>query len=198
MDSGQGWRNISCQDKLETCYEELFDCSNRYNRDKQIQLRLDAPMPWIGMYIAAASAICTLAMAADVIRGFRSKKLWLPCKYFSLNATSLTLLTVTMKLTVDLTGSMPGTNDQIASVGSLVFMSAAVANFMTSVASMESKEILLNLTALGILVITIAVNVCIRNVQSVALTENGVVLGEEIAAICLMLVLVMCCVFLRW
>ncbi|XP_042042579.1 uncharacterized protein LOC121787803 [Salvia splendens] len=189
MDSDQGWRNSNCHDQLQTCYGELYDCSNDY--DAMIQRNLDAPMPWIGMYIAAASAICALAMAADVIRGFRSRKLWLPCKYFSLNATSLTLLTVTMKLTVDLTSSMMGTNDKIASVGSLVLMSTAVGNFMTSVASMEKKEILLNLTALAILVITIAVNVCIHNVQTFDVLDGNVVLAEEVAAIGFMLVLVM-------
>ncbi|KAL1568223.1 hypothetical protein AAHA92_03618 [Salvia divinorum] len=76
MDSDQGWINSNCEDQLQTCYGKLYDCSNDY--DAKIQRNLDAPMPWIGMYIAAASAICSLAMAADVIRGFRSKKLWLP------------------------------------------------------------------------------------------------------------------------
>ncbi|XP_047942855.1 uncharacterized protein LOC125189642 [Salvia hispanica] len=189
MDSDQGWRNSNCEDQLQTCYIKLNDCNNDY--DAMIERNLDAPMPWIGMYIAAASAICSLAMAADVIRGFRSQKLWLPCNYFSLNATSLTLLTVTMKLTVDLTSSMMGTNDKIASVGSLVLMSTAVGNFMTSVASMESKEILLNLTALAILVITISVNVCIHNVQTFDVLDGNVVLAEEVAAIGFMLVLVM-------
>lgn len=157
----------------------------------EIQHSLDAPMPWIGMYIAAASAICSLAMAADVIRGFRSKKVWLPCRYFSLNATSLTLLAVTMKLTVDLTSSMMGTNDKIASVGSLVLMSTAVGNFMTSVASMESKEILLNVTALGILVITIAVNVCIHNVQASEFLDGIVVLAAATA--CMLVLVVLLC-----
>ena len=179
----------ACIDQLQTCNEKLYDCSNDY--EVEIQHNLDAPMPWIGMYIAAASAICSLAMAADVIRGFRSKKLWLPCKYFSLNATSLTLLAVTMKLTVDLTSSMMGTNDKIASVGSLVLMSTAVGNFMTSVASMEGKEILLNLTALGILVITIAVNVCIHNVQTSEFLDGIVVLAEEVASVGFTLVLVL-------
>ncbi|KAG8378776.1 hypothetical protein BUALT_Bualt07G0020200 [Buddleja alternifolia] len=90
-----------------------------------IQEKLDAPMPWIGMYIAAASAICTLAM-----------------------------------LTLDLTGIMRGRDDNIMKVSSLVLMSSAMCNSMTSLASMDSKEIFSNLTALAILVITFAVNVC--------------------------------------
>ncbi|KAG8378843.1 hypothetical protein BUALT_Bualt07G0026900 [Buddleja alternifolia] len=118
-------------------------------------------MPWIGMYIAAASAVCSLAMAADAFNGFRSKKLWFPCKYFALNATSLTLLAVTMKFTVDLTTKMVG----LAKFSSLVLMSTAMSNSMTSLASMDNNELLLNLTALTILVFTIAGNVCIYYIQ---------------------------------
>lgn len=71
-----------------------------------VEKQLDAPMPWIGMYVAAASFVCTLGMAADVFRGFRSKKYWFPNKFLSLNATSLTLLAVAMKLPLDLTTRM--------------------------------------------------------------------------------------------
>ncbi|XP_042039576.1 uncharacterized protein LOC121785255 [Salvia splendens] len=45
---------------------------------KRVQASLDSTMPWIGTYIAPASAVCTLAMAADAFIGFRSKKYWLP------------------------------------------------------------------------------------------------------------------------
>ncbi|XP_047942876.1 uncharacterized protein LOC125189664 [Salvia hispanica] len=131
----------------------------------QVQASLDSTMPWIGMYIAAASAICTLAMAADAFNGFRSKKYWLPCKYFTLNAFSLTLLAVAMKLPVDLTNLEKTVNDNLARISSLVLMSTAMSNLMTSLGAMESNEILLNMAALGILVITIAGNICIHLVQ---------------------------------
>ncbi|GFP97463.1 hypothetical protein PHJA_001890400 [Phtheirospermum japonicum] len=119
-------------------------------------------MPWIGMYIAAASAACLIAMAADAFNGFRKKRLWLPCKYFPLNAFSLIVLGVAMKLPVDLTSKMVGVNDRLVRISSLALMSTAMANFMVSLGSMEDNEIMLNLAALGILVITIVVNVCIR------------------------------------
>ncbi|XP_042038620.1 uncharacterized protein LOC121784530 isoform X2 [Salvia splendens] len=44
-----------------------------------VQSSLDSIMPWIGMYIAAASAVCALAMAADAFIAFRGRKYWLPC-----------------------------------------------------------------------------------------------------------------------
>ncbi|KAG8378777.1 hypothetical protein BUALT_Bualt07G0020300 [Buddleja alternifolia] len=160
-----------------------------------IQEKLDAPMQWIGMYIAAASAICTLAMVADLINGIRSKRLWFPCKYFTLNATYLTLLAVSMKFIADLTGIMRGREDNVAKVSSLVLMSSAMCNSMTSLASMDSNQIVSNLTALSILVITIVVNVCIHNFETSDGFYGRAVLAEEIVAIVFMLLLlvILCC-----
>ncbi|KAL0341510.1 UNVERIFIED_CONTAM: hypothetical protein Scaly_1813600 [Sesamum calycinum] len=122
-------------------------------------------MPFIGLYIAAASAICTLGITADVINGFRSKKLWFPCKYFSLNATSLTILGVAMKLPLDLNTLLVYQSDGLARFSSLVFMSTAMASFMSSLGCMEDGEILMNVVALGILVVTILGNVWIQVFQ---------------------------------
>ncbi|KAG8378840.1 hypothetical protein BUALT_Bualt07G0026600 [Buddleja alternifolia] len=84
--------------------------------DIDVEQLLERPMHCIGMYVAAASLVCTLAMAADTFNGFRSKKYWFPSKYFSLNATSLTLLAVVMKLPVDLTTRMYTATDRLAKV----------------------------------------------------------------------------------
>ncbi|KAK4381476.1 hypothetical protein Sango_2964400 [Sesamum angolense] len=126
--------------------------------DSDLQNKLDEVMPWIGLYIAAASAICTLAIAADVFNGFRATKLWFPCKYFSLNATYLSILGVAMKLPVDLNALLLYDTDGLARTSSLFFMSKAMANFMLSLGCMQDKDILMNVVALGILVITIVVN----------------------------------------
>ncbi|KAK4381477.1 hypothetical protein Sango_2964500 [Sesamum angolense] len=133
--------------------------------DIYLQEKLDQVMPFIGLYIAAASAICTLAITADVINGFRSKKLWFPCKYFSLNATSLTILGVAMKLPLDLNTLLVYQSDGLARFSSLVFMSTAMASFMSSLGCMEDGEILMNVVALGILVVTILGNVWIQVFQ---------------------------------
>ncbi|KAL0456933.1 UNVERIFIED_CONTAM: hypothetical protein Slati_1032500 [Sesamum latifolium] len=119
--------------------------------DEYVQTRLNAPMPWIGVYVAAASVACSLAMAADVVYGFRCKKLWFPCKFFSLNATSLTLLAVALKLPVDLTTNMWAVTDRLAKLSSLAFMSTATANFVTSLGSMSDQDIIMSVTALSIL-----------------------------------------------
>ncbi|CAI9766556.1 unnamed protein product [Fraxinus pennsylvanica] len=145
-----------------------------------LQAKLESPMPWIGMYIAAASVVCSLAMAADAFHGFRSKMLWFPCKYFSFNAMSLTLLAVALKLPVDLTSDTSGMHEILARVSSLVFMSTAMANFMTSLGSMDDNEMLLNLAALGIMIITVIVNVCIHYKQISHYV--GFSIGEEIVA----------------
>ncbi|KAI3677245.1 hypothetical protein L1987_86868 [Smallanthus sonchifolius] len=59
-------------------------------------------MPWVGLYVGIASLICTLAMAADAIRAIWQWKLWFPNKFFTLNASTITLIAIAMKLPVDL------------------------------------------------------------------------------------------------
>ncbi|KAI3728512.1 hypothetical protein L6452_17149 [Arctium lappa] len=81
------------------------------------------PMLWIGIYIAVASFFCILLMAADLFHGFRNRKLWFPSKYFTLNAASITVITIAMKLPVDLSSPMPGYIDELAKAGSMTFMS---------------------------------------------------------------------------
>ncbi|KAK4437249.1 hypothetical protein Salat_0058800 [Sesamum alatum] len=103
---------MNCGEKLMDLYNcnctlscfQVFGCGDICNADYDnvVEVQLDSPMPWIGMYIAAASALCSVAMILDAFNGFRSKKFWLPSKYFSLNAFSLTVLAVAMKLPVDL------------------------------------------------------------------------------------------------
>ncbi|XP_021648101.2 uncharacterized protein LOC110640879 isoform X2 [Hevea brasiliensis] len=80
--------------------------------------KFSEPLPWIGIYIAVASLACAIVMAADLIHGFRYRKLWFPSKYYSLNATSLTLITVAIKFAVDLNTPMPRRIDQLAKLSS--------------------------------------------------------------------------------
>ncbi|XP_057808819.1 uncharacterized protein LOC131023289 [Salvia miltiorrhiza] len=152
-----------------------------------IERKLEAPMPWIGMYVAVASLICALAMAADTIHGFRGKKHWFPSKIFSLNATSLTLLAVAMKLPVDLTTRMYAATDRLAKICSLAFMSTAMANFMTSLGSMDDRDILMNVTALAILVVTVVVNFCVQVIQMRQFLAGRKMFAEEITAAAFML-----------
>ncbi|CAI9289910.1 unnamed protein product [Lactuca saligna] len=115
------------------------------------QNQYSKPMPWIGMYIALASLICILAMVADLLHGLRNRKLWFPCKYFTLNAASLTVIAVAIKLPMDLTNLTPGYIDQGAKLGSLGFMCTMMANLLPSLATMDSKELCSNMIALAIL-----------------------------------------------
>ncbi|KAD3641923.1 hypothetical protein E3N88_31147 [Mikania micrantha] len=119
------------------------------------------PMVWIGIYIAIASLFCILAMAADLWHGLRHKKLWFPCKYFTLNAASITVIAVTMKLPVDLTSGGSGP-DQATKLGSLGFLCTMMANLMPSLASMDNRTLVANVAGLCVLVITIIANICIQ------------------------------------
>lgn len=120
------------------------------------------PMLWIGIYIAVASLFCTLLMAADLFHGFRNRKLWFPSKYFTLNAASITVITIAMKLPVDLSSRMPGYVDEFAKMGSMAFMCTMIANLMPSLASMDNRELFANVAGMVILVITNVVNILIQ------------------------------------
>ncbi|KAH7514157.1 hypothetical protein FEM48_Zijuj11G0058900 [Ziziphus jujuba var. spinosa] len=124
--------------------------------------KFSEPMPWIGIYVAAACLACLIAMAADVIHGFRHRKFWFPCKFFSINATSLTLIGVAIKLSVDLNTPMPRRQDQLAKLSSAVFICTVMGNSMPSFGIMENEEICMNIMALAILVITVIVNICMQ------------------------------------
>ncbi|KAK9277762.1 hypothetical protein L1049_007309 [Liquidambar formosana] len=134
-------------------------CSISGNLDDS---KFSKPMPWIGIYVAAASVVCSIAMAADAYKGLRYRKFWFPSKYFSLNATTLTLIAVAVKMSVDLNTAMPSRQDQLAKLSSAVLICTVMGNSMPSIGTMENNDIFMNIMALGILVITLVVNICIQ------------------------------------
>lgn len=101
-----------------------------------------------------------------------------------------------MKLPVDLTSDMKGVDDKLTRVSSLVLMSIAMSNLMMSMGSMKDNELILNIAALGILVITVAVNVCIRNVQLSSFPDVQNTLAEEVGSTVVMLVALCCLAFI--
>ncbi|KAL3499562.1 hypothetical protein ACH5RR_038655 [Cinchona calisaya] len=126
------------------------------------------PMPWIGLYAAVASLICSIGMAADTFHAVRSKKFWFPSKFFGLNATTLTLLAVGTKLSVDLNTELLGKEDQLSKLSTTIFLSTAMGNCLTSLGSMDNQSILMNVTALIILLVTVIVNISIQIWNNVA------------------------------
>ncbi|KAJ0453911.1 hypothetical protein HanIR_Chr15g0734391 [Helianthus annuus] len=134
-----------------------------YMTEKEESDKFSEPMVWIGIYIAIASGLCILAMAADLLHGFRNKKFWFPCKYFSLNAASIMVITVAMKLPVDLSSPMPGYLDQVAKVGSLAFMCTLMANLMPSLASMDDKTLLANMIGVNTVMILLLLIIMIAS-----------------------------------
>ncbi|KAM0002773.1 hypothetical protein Hdeb2414_s0313g00864751 [Helianthus debilis subsp. tardiflorus] len=165
-------RGLDSYSVPENVIDSLLDYESSIARS-ELQNRFSAPMFWIGMYIALASLVCILAMVADLLHGLRSRKLWFPCKYFRINAAFLTIISVAMKLPVDLTGSMPGAVDKAAKLGSMAFMCTMMANLLPCLATMGSNELLSNIIALCVLVITLVVNVCIQIRTGVLSTYVG-------------------------
>ncbi|KAK9203491.1 hypothetical protein WN943_013746 [Citrus x changshan-huyou] len=124
--------------------------------------KFSEPMPWIGIYVAVASLACAVSMACDALHGFRQRKFWFPCKCFSLNATSLTIIAVAVKFSVDLNTAMPRRQDQLAKLSSATLICTVMGNTMPSLGTMDTKELFMDIIALGILVITMIVNICIQ------------------------------------
>ncbi|KAK2631458.1 hypothetical protein EUGRSUZ_L02879, partial [Eucalyptus grandis] len=126
------------------------------------QAEFGKPMPWIGVYITAASLACAIAMAADAAAGFRYRQLWFPSRYIALNAMSLSVIAVAVKLCVDLNTPMARREEQLAKLSSSVLICTVMGNAMPSLGSMENKELRSNVIALAILVITSFVNICMQ------------------------------------
>ncbi|XP_076953856.1 uncharacterized protein LOC143628064 [Bidens hawaiensis] len=170
---GTPWQETFSQYKnqLETNCSSLpggfLDFLQKLMNQSYLQNEFSKPMVWIGIYIAIASLLCILPMVADLLHGFKNKKLWFPCKHFTLNAASLTVIAVAMKLPMDLNNEMPSQVDQTVKLGSMSFMCTMMANLLPSLANMDSKELLTNIIALGVLVITLVVNICIQVVTGV-------------------------------
>ncbi|KAJ0592037.1 hypothetical protein HanHA300_Chr03g0080231 [Helianthus annuus] len=130
------------------------------------------PMVVIGYYITVASIICLYAIMLDLSYDLRYNKFWFPSKYFSLNAASITIIAVAIKLPMDLSTPMPGVEDQVAKLGGLGFMCVMMCNFMPSLASMDNKSLFANVTGISILVITLIVNVAIQIKTQVIFNEH--------------------------
>nr|GMC83125.1 uncharacterized protein LOC109168601 [Ipomoea batatas] len=133
---------------------------------KRIQETKLSPVPIIGYYVAAASLACSYAMLSDFSALLRETRLHLlldfSCNRFALSTTWVMVLGVATKLTGDLTSLMWSPNDNLVKITTTAFLTMAMGHFFTQLGSMTDKDILINVTSLGILVITVIVDLCIQ------------------------------------
>ncbi|KAK9138661.1 hypothetical protein Sjap_009255 [Stephania japonica] len=127
------------------CVDANFDGAN-----------YSSAIPVIGLYISGATLVCLLLMI------FRGRKIWLPCRFFSLNSVTLTLLSDNTKLSVDLTTTMPSVQDQLSKLTSTTLIYICMGFFLPSLGTNSGSECFSNVAALSILVVTILSNVCIQ------------------------------------
>ncbi|KAG9145058.1 hypothetical protein Leryth_018356 [Lithospermum erythrorhizon] len=107
------------------------------------------PLPYIGLYIATATIVCFVAVSADLCHGVLHNKPWIPSEYFKMNAATLTLLAVAVKLPLDITTEMFSDAEVVTKCGSLIVIISAMATFMPSLASMHPRDIWQNMVALA-------------------------------------------------
>ncbi|KAK9159483.1 hypothetical protein Syun_005824 [Stephania yunnanensis] len=111
---------------------------------------------------------------------------YLPCKLFSINSVTLTLLATASKLPVDLTTYMPGARDQLSKLSSTAMVCVCIGFLVPSIGINREAESITNLIALSLLVTTIVVNVCIQMYTGVIFTFFP---GHIIILCCMMLLL---------
>ncbi|KAK9138665.1 hypothetical protein Sjap_009259 [Stephania japonica] len=146
-----------------------------------------SPVPLIGLYITGATLVCLLFILVDAFAGFRNRKRWLPCRLFSLNSITLTLLSIAVKLPLDLTSSMPRIQDQLSKLTSTTLICICMGIFMPSLGTCRESESFNNMAALSIFVVTIAVNVCIQMYTGVIILYRA---EHIIILFCMMILLV--------
>ncbi|KAK9138857.1 hypothetical protein Sjap_009451 [Stephania japonica] len=144
-----------------------------------------SPVPIIGLYIAIASLVCLLLMLWDIFFAIRRKNRHIPCRRFSLNSVTLTLLAIVAKLPVDLTTKMPSARDQLSKLSGTAMTCICIGFMALSVVSSKESESVSNMASLSIFIVTVAVNICIQ-------LGTGVIfsfVAEHIIIICCMFML---------
>ncbi|XP_043715512.1 uncharacterized protein LOC122663911 [Telopea speciosissima] len=119
------------------------------------------PTP-LSVTTAVASLLCFIAIAIDTLRGFRQKKLWFPCKYFSLNAATIAVLGMATSPPVFLRSPMPSCGDQLEKLTSSILLCVSMGFFMPSLGSMNRTELIFNLVTITFLATTMVVNICFQ------------------------------------
>ncbi|XP_042478140.1 uncharacterized protein LOC122059428 [Macadamia integrifolia] len=150
-----------------------------------------SPVPLIGLYIAAATLVCFFCMTFDLVYGlFIRKRPFLPCKLFSMNSFTMTVLAVATKIPVDLTTSMPRAEDQLSKLTGTALLCTSLGFYMPSLGTMGTSERYGNLAALTVIVITMVVNVCMQ-------LETGLIFAFAIEHITVM-VCILLLLLLMW
>ncbi|KAK9116317.1 hypothetical protein Sjap_015264 [Stephania japonica] len=149
--------------------------------------RYSSPMPIIGLYIAIATSVCFFSILFDVVSGFRNRKRWLPCRFFSLNSVTLILLAIAAKIPVDLTTKMPSAHDQLSKLTGTTLVCICMGFLMPSLGNNRKSENWSNVLALSIFVVTVVVNICIQLYTGVIILFRV----EHIINVCCMLLLLL-------
>ncbi|KAK9159606.1 hypothetical protein Syun_005947 [Stephania yunnanensis] len=131
------------------CMIQIYNCSC-------------AEVPIIGLNIAGASLVCLLLILWVVFSAIKRKARYIPCRRFSLNSVTLTLVAIAAKLPVDFTTNMPSARDQLSKLTCMAMTCICIGFMAPSIASSKESESVSNMASLSIFVVTVAVNICIQ------------------------------------
>ncbi|KAK9081284.1 hypothetical protein Syun_030647 [Stephania yunnanensis] len=119
-------------------------------------------MPAIGLFMAGATLVCLVFMLSDIYNAIRQRKPWIPCQSFVLNSFTLTLLSVSTKLTGDFTTSMPSAWDQLSKLCGTSLICISIGFFRPSIVNMSDAELSASLGTLTVMVLSAVVNVSLQ------------------------------------
>ncbi|KAK9081851.1 hypothetical protein Syun_031067 [Stephania yunnanensis] len=123
----------------------------------------------------------------SILTATRDEKEMASLSIFSLNSVTLTLLSIAVKLPVDLTSPMPGVQDQLSKLTGTALICNSMGFFMPSLGMNTNSECFTNMIALSILAVTVVVNICIQ-------LHTGVIFlfrVQHILILCSMIILLM-------
>ncbi|KAK9122575.1 hypothetical protein Sjap_012177 [Stephania japonica] len=125
-----------------------------------------------------------MLMLCDVYFAIRRKARYIPCRLFSFNSFTLTLLAIAAKLPVDLTTNMPSARDQLSKLTGTAMICICIGFMAPSLANSkrgrQSEQ-----ASIGLFVVTVIVNMCIE-------MRTGVIFSfvpEHIIIMCFMIML---------
>ncbi|KAK9148302.1 hypothetical protein Scep_007059 [Stephania cephalantha] len=82
--------------------QEVIQSMSCMNVDTDPNSDSSSPVPIIGVYVTGVTLVCLLFIIIDIFLGLRNRKIWLPCRLFTLNSVTLAILAVATKLPVNL------------------------------------------------------------------------------------------------
>ncbi|KAJ9555422.1 hypothetical protein OSB04_010036 [Centaurea solstitialis] len=124
--------------------------------------KFNDPMPWIGIYVGRGIALCRHGHRRRLRSRLPIQEVLVPLQILHFKRHDAHRHRDRDQVLGRSEAAMPRRQDQLAKVSSSAFICMVMGNLLPSLGTMEDTELLMNIVALGILVITAITNICIQ------------------------------------